>query len=707
MKVLVAGAGIGGLGVAVALRRAGHEVVVVERAAELSEVGAGVGMSPHAMRCLDHLGVTPLLSHITFPEKIGFKDMIGGHELYETTLGPTGEAMYGAPFAVVHRRDLIDALARQIPPRQVLLGSEVVGAEQDDRSVRLRLADGSEVEGDLLVGADGLRSTVRTLFFGEMPGVFTGYLAWRAVIPVARYGRAFDNRISIWLGAGRHVISYPIRDASQIYAGCYVPADEVLREDWGTSGDVEGLKASFADACPELREVVAGVDTAFITGIYYRTPLDTWHKGRTVLVGDAAHPVLPTSGSGAGLALEDAVALSASLGRHGHDHEAAFAEFEMRRKPRTSRVLAISRADLRLFQEEDPERRALRLRIDAGMGRIDPTGRMRLSWLYCHDEVAESAKPLDVFLRAHGNPLRRPEARRAYEMWKAAAQPEDIAAGWTSERAAFRRAMAGMAQMPAGVAVEEVEHGGVPMTRIVPAGGEAGPAVLHFPGGGHAFGPSPASSVLAARIAQALGGWALVPHVRLVPEHSAADQLEDALAAHGWVSNHSARIVLSGEGGGACLAVRLAMALRDRGGDMPAALYLLSPFVDMTISSASIASNAQNEAWMELRRLLFFAAAYTQGVDPARGDLSPVHAELGGLPPALIFAAEKEALADDARSLAARIRRGSGEARLTLVEDSVHSFALFDFLPETTAFLAAVAKDAAARIQPQDLSCDG
>lgn len=698
MRVLVAGAGVSGLATALALCKAGHDVEIVERAPELTEVGAGITLQPHGMRCLDHLGVTPRLRYVSLPGKISFKDMLKGGQLFETTLGNTAVERYGAPLAAVHRRDLIDALASGLPRECLRLGSEITGAEQDERSVRVRLKNGAVLEGDLLIGADGLGSTVRTVFFGEVPRVFTGYLAWRTVLPASQVDVDLSDQISIWLGAGRHVISYLIRDNQQVYTGCYVPADEVHREDWGVSGDVDDLHASFADACPELRRLIAAIDRAFITGVFYRERLESWHKGRVLLVGDAAHPVLPTSGSGAALGLEDAVALAACLDRHGTDYERAFAEFEARRKPRTSRVLAVSRADLRAFQESDAERRRIRLRIDAGMHRVDPIGQKRVFWLYGYDEVSESARPLEEFMADHGNPLRRAEARRAFDMWRSAVQPEDIAGGWDKERDAFTRFMRAVATMPPEMQVDEVEIDGVRALRVVPPRCAEGPALVHFEGNGYAFGPSQASAVLAARIAQKVGGWALVPHVRPVPEFSAGDQISDAIRAYAWASARANAIFLSGECSGGGLALRLAMALRDSNASRPAALYLVSPFLDMTLSSRSVAENATRDAWMDLRRLLFFAAAHTQGDDPGAARFSPLQGDLSRLPPALVFAAANEALADDARALVEGMRAAGCEARLTLVDDTVHSFALFDFLPETDAFLEAVAEDAAARI---------
>lgn len=698
MRVLVAGAGISGLAAAVVLGREGHAVTVIERAPALSEVGAGVVLGPHAMRVMEALGAAAHVRNVNHPpERMSFYNIDDGALRVANELGAVGRKLYGVDMYMTHRRDLIDALAGQLGNVTMRLGTSIAGVEQDARGVALRFSDGGTIEGDLLVAADGLRSLVRETLFGESPAVFTGYLAWRSVVPASHYGRAFSREARLWLGAGRHVVSYPIRRGEQIYASFYVPAEEVHREDWSATGDLGELRRSFADACPEVREIVAGVSEAFITGIFRRPPLPRWHEGRIVLVGDAAHPVLPTSGTGAGMALEDSVCLVACLARHGNDHGAAFAEFQARRWPRTTRVLHSSRVDLQSFHERDPQRIAVRARMNKGVMRLDPTGRGRMEWQYQHDEVSACVEDFERFSRRSADPPRRPEARRAFEFWRNLFDGEDLLDGWLSERAAYEREMCRQCPWPADVAVEPVDCAGVRALKITPVGSRSDIAVLHLHGGGFVYGSAQVSVAVAAAHARAIGGWALIPDFGPIPESDAASVLDQVAVTCEWVSDRVTACFMSAENSGCTLALNLSLRLAAQGRRLPLALYLHSPFADVTLTAPSIDVNAPREGWLSRFRLLTMAGAWSQGEDPCSPLLSPLRADLSSLPPLVVFAAEDEALVDDARSLVNRALAAGCEARLMLAQDSVHGYVLFDFLPETTQALAFIAHDAKRR----------
>jgi salicylate hydroxylase len=243
--------------------------------------------------------------------------------------------------------------------------------------VRVELARGEELRGDLLVGADGLRSRIRTLLMGEREARATGVVVWRGLIPRAAVPERYDAKIMSWLGPHRHALLYPLRHAGRpdsVYSlSAFVPATEVHRESWTASGEVADLHASLSDASPAIHELLGLMDQSLITGIYFRDPLETWGSDRVVLLGDAAHPAPPSAGQGAGMALEDAVMLAACLRRAGPGNErGALREYAFRRQPRTTRMLLSSRVNLRNSQTSDPVQVRARDGYYRGLRRLSP-----------------------------------------------------------------------------------------------------------------------------------------------------------------------------------------------------------------------------------------------------------------------------------------------------------------------------------------------
>jgi len=255
-----------------------------------------------------------------------------------------------------------------------------------------------------------------------------------------------------------------------------------------------------------------------------------------------------------------------------------------------------------------------------------------------------------------------------------------------------------------GVETEAVSCDGVPALRVSPPGGAAdeGTVVLHLHGGGYTMGSARGAVDLASRLAEAVGGWALVPDYRLAPEHAFPAALDDVAAVYGWLLHEhpSARVIVSGEDAGGGLAIALAVRLRDAGEPLPTALHVVSPYCDLTVTSPSASAMPSADPWMNRDRLRVLAASYIHSGDPEDPLISPIRADLHGLPPLLIQAAADEALADDARGLAAAAEAAGVDVTLELVDDSVHSFVLFGFLPEAQAALAALATHANAEARP-------
>jgi salicylate hydroxylase len=379
------------------------------------------------------------------------------------------------------------------------------------------------------------------------------------------------------------------------------------------------------------------------------------------------------------MALEDAVVLSRCLERHGADGvDAALAAYASLRMARTRRVLVASRNNLAFFNEPDPVQMRARNGRFIGMQRLDPVGETGTGWLYVYD----AATAAEALAPPRPPALRRPEARRAAELWRKALTVEDRAGLWRGERAGYEQFLLRECPPPEGVDVEPVTCNGVQALRV---GRRDGPAVLHLHGGGFVLGSARAAVGIAARVAASVGGWTLVPDYRLAPEEPFPAALDDVLSAYRWLLERAGEIAVSGECAGGALALSLAVRLRDEGEQMPVALHAVSPFCDLTVTSESSGTTA--DPWFNRDVLRLYAASYLHDTDPRSSLVSPIYADLRELPPLLIHVAADEALRDDAVRLARAAEEAGVEARLRIVDDSVHSFVLVDFLPEANASL--------------------
>ncbi len=372
-RVLVAGGGVGGLAAALALHRAGWEAQVFERAAEIGEVGAGLQLGANGWRALDALSVAGRVEAGAFAAPaIEMRRGRGGALLAAVPLG----ARWGAPHLCVHRADLVAALFSALPPGAVRTGAEAAGYETGPGGAALRLASGETIEGDLVIGADGLRSRIREAMLGPEAPRFTGFVAWRATVP-AEAAPGAAACVTAWTGAGRHAVTYPLRGGRLLnFVG--LVREDWRKEGWTEPGDPAALRALFSGWAPPLARILAAVEAPFRWALFDRPPLPRWSDGAAVLLGDAAHPMLPSLAQGAAQALEDAVALAARLDRAADVPAALRAHFAAR-IGRVTRVQAEARANLARFHRDDP---VTRLGIRA-IHRLAPGWfARRLDWLY-------------------------------------------------------------------------------------------------------------------------------------------------------------------------------------------------------------------------------------------------------------------------------------------------------------------------------------
>jgi 2-polyprenyl-6-methoxyphenol hydroxylase-like FAD-dependent oxidoreductase len=347
-RIAIIGAGIGGLAVAATLRRAGFAPEVYEQAQRFERIGAGIQMMPNSMKVLRGIGVEERLRSVAFAP---FSHL---NRLWDTGAVmrelPMPEALFGAPYLCMHRGDLHEALLGASPPASIHLGKKLVGLEERAGAVVAAFADGTRIAADAVIGADGMHSRVREVIIGPDMPIHRGRIAYRAVFPAALLrGRDIGRSRTKWWGVDRHiVIYYTRRDKSEIYFVTSVPepAEWLTRESWSAKGDVRELRAAYEGFHDDVRAVLEACPDCHKWAILEREPLARWSEGRVVLLGDACHPMTPYMAQGAATAIEDAAVLARALAAvDGEDIEGAFRRYEAHRKPRTSRIQAISSAN--------------------------------------------------------------------------------------------------------------------------------------------------------------------------------------------------------------------------------------------------------------------------------------------------------------------------------------------------------------------------
>ena len=320
MKILIAGAGIGGLSAALCLQQAGHEVQVFEQAAEFSEVGAGLQCGANALRVLEHLGLLDELKAVAVaPHSVQFRHYASGAVLHTMHLGDDYEQSFGAPYLHVHRADLHSIMASALAsrsPGSVHFDSKVAAYSETPSGVTLRLEGGSRAAGDCLVAADGLRSVIRDQLLGERKPEFTGMVAWRGVVPVDRLPENWMETVtSNFMGPAKHAVLYYLRNRQLANFVGVVENAHWQDDSWVSTAPWSELQADFAGWNETVQQIIAAMDKdqCYRWALHKHAPFDNWSSDRVTLLGDAAHATLPFMAAGAALALEDARVLDRAL----------------------------------------------------------------------------------------------------------------------------------------------------------------------------------------------------------------------------------------------------------------------------------------------------------------------------------------------------------------------------------------------------------
>jgi salicylate hydroxylase len=385
-KILIAGAGIGGLTAASCLMKSGYDVEIYEQAPELSEIGAGIQLSANAMHVLNGLGLGEAIARLSVrPAAYVFRLHDTGEIIGQFPLADEHERLNGAPYNQLHRGDLHDLLAakaRDFDKEVVRLNRRVVGFEETAAGVEVLFADGSRARGDLLIGADGVKSAVRAQIAGIDHAAYTGDAAWRLTLPTDRLPGNFMGQVmSVWMGPGRHVVCYYLRGGALLNFVGLVETEEISEESWTAKFPWERLKADFEGWHEDIQTVIDRVDkgSCFRWSLYYRPPIATWSTRRATLLGDAVHATLPYLAQGAAMAIEDAAVLTRAL-RSSDSVADALQLYERNRIDRTSRIVAGSSANRTLFHMRDQEklRQAFAARDE---------GAARNEWLYSYNPL--------------------------------------------------------------------------------------------------------------------------------------------------------------------------------------------------------------------------------------------------------------------------------------------------------------------------------
>jgi salicylate hydroxylase len=383
-RILIAGAGIGGLSAASCLMKAGHHVEIHEQAPELGEVGAGIQVSANAMHVLRHLGLEQAITAVGVrPEAYVFRLHDTGEVIQRFSLSQ--EELHGAPYTQLHRADLHDLLAaraREFDPDVVRLNHKVTGFTESADGVDLHFADGTSTRGDLLIAADGLKSVVRAQMFGAAPATYTGDAAWRVVVPAERLPKnLLEQVMSVFMGPDGHVVCYYLRGGALLNFVGIVETDEVSEESWTVKLPWDELKGQYRGWHPALQTVIdaADKDQCYRWSLFNRPPIREWSTRRVTLLGDAAHPTLPYLAQGAAMAIEDGAVLTRALGMRDSIAD-ALQLYQRNRVDRTAKIVLQSNANRELFHlRSEAEIRARFSKKDEGDDRN--------SWLYSYNPL--------------------------------------------------------------------------------------------------------------------------------------------------------------------------------------------------------------------------------------------------------------------------------------------------------------------------------
>jgi salicylate hydroxylase len=380
--IAIVGGGLAGLATAAALTKFGLAADVFEAAPSLGEIGAGVNVSPQAIRALRAIGLgESIAAAANVAPGVLTRDMHSGAAL-DYRDHTNIERRFGAPLCTFHRADLLDALARSVDRRRLHLGHRLIAVEEGATSVELRFANGVRHDAELVIAADGIHSEVRRALYGDDHPTYTGQMVWRALLAdTSLAADVLDPTGHLqWLGSGRHFFAYYLRGRDLVNIVTQQDTERWVEEGWSIPGDVEEMRASFPDPEPRLRALLNAVTRCSQWGLFTRLLTDNWGRGRIQLIGDAAHAMLPNAGQGAAQAFEDAYILARWLAALPADPFAAMENFRRVRVPRVHAIQRASSNIVRAKHDYAPHGQ------DTERAKVDAVDAM--AWIWGYDVVA-------------------------------------------------------------------------------------------------------------------------------------------------------------------------------------------------------------------------------------------------------------------------------------------------------------------------------
>lgn len=362
-RIAIIGAGIGGMTAAIALSRQGAQVTLYEQAAALGWVGQAINLAPNAVRALDGLGLGEAIRSCAWqPTQRLSRDGTTGEVTSRVEMAESAKARYGAPMLTMHRAELIGVLGEALPEGVLRTGHRLAGWREDAAGVHLAFEHGGQATCDVLVGADGIHSSVRQSLFGADQPAYTGMIAWRMLVPaadvLARHPGFDLTPFTKWWGPTPQIqlVNFLIGGGRDLFLFATLPAPEPDRESWSQQGDVNVLRAGLAGFHAEARALLEPAREAWRTALYDRAPLAAWARGAVCLLGDACHAMTPFMAQGAAQGIEDAVVLSRCLAGAGVDGiGAALARYQRNRMPRAARIQKTSHENQFLKTQQDAD----------------------------------------------------------------------------------------------------------------------------------------------------------------------------------------------------------------------------------------------------------------------------------------------------------------------------------------------------------------